>query len=151
MIAAALPRSPRLYLTLGLLCLAPACTSPQPLEILFDQQAYWNAGDIEGFMNSGYENSPSLTFYSGDSVTTGFEATLERYRQAYQADGKEMGALAFTEIEVTYLGTAHALVRGRWQLTFADQSQKGGLFSLIMFNGHDGWRILHDHTSSAAD
>jgi hypothetical protein len=150
MIAASPPIRPR-WLLLGLLCLAPACTSPQPLEILFDQQANWNDGDIEGFMNSGYENSPYLTFYSGDSITIGFEATLERYRQSYQAEGKEMGALAFTEIDVTYLGTSHALVRGRWQLTFADQSQKGGLFSLIMFHGHDGWRILHDHTSSAAD
>src|SRR2546427_11425070 len=52
-------------------------------DVLVRQQDAWNRHDLEAFM-SGYWNSPDLTFFSGANVTTGWQATLERYRKRYQ-------------------------------------------------------------------
>ena len=39
----------------------------------------WNRHDLDGFM-AGYWNSPELTFFSGAKQTSGWQATLDRYR-----------------------------------------------------------------------
>src|SRR5262245_32023430 len=83
--------------------------------ILNTQVAAWNKGDLEGFM-AGYWKSPEMSFYSGKTKTRGWDETLARYRKLYQAEGKEMGKLAFSELAIDLIGPDHALVRGRWQL-----------------------------------
>ena len=131
------------------LALLPACQAPlQPADIVEVQQEAWNAGDLERFVDLGYWKSPDLTFYSGGEVRRGFDELLERYRASYQAEGKEMGELAFSDAEVLMLDPANALVRGRWRLAFADGTTRGGLFTLLMHRLPGGWRIVHDHTSS---
>jgi beta-aspartyl-peptidase (threonine type) len=114
--------------------------------VLDEQVAAWNRGDLEGFM-AGYWPSPELSFYSGSTKTRGWQATLERYRKRYQSGGQEMGRLRFAEIEVDVLGAEHALVRGRWQLE-RKKDKPGGLFTLLFKRLPEGWRIVHDHTSS---
>ena len=140
----------------GLLLLAAASLAPagvpRPDEtkairgVLEAQVVAWNKGDLEGFM-AGYWKSPELSFFSGKTKTQGWQATLDRYRKRYQAEGKEMGKLAFSELQVEQLGADHALVKGRWQLTLKDGTP-GGLFTLIVRKRPEGWRIVHDHTSS---
>lgn len=113
--------------------------------VLDDQVAAWNKGDLEGFM-AGYWNSKDLTFYSGKDKRQGWKETLERYRQRYQGEGKEMGKLAFSELEITPIGADHALVKGRWHVEMK-KDKLAGLFTLILRKTPDGWRIVHDHTS----
>jgi len=115
-------------------------------KVLDDQVVAWNQGDLEGFMQ-GYWQSPELSFFSGGNKMAGWQATLERYRKKYQGEGKEMGKLAFRDLSIEVLGTDHALVKGRWQLTLKNETV-GGLFTLICRKMKDGWRIVHDHTSS---
>jgi beta-aspartyl-peptidase (threonine type) len=115
--------------------------------IVDEQEAAWNRGDIEGFMKSGYLQSPLLTFFSGGEDTRGFDPVLERYSKRYKSEGAEMGRLAFTKLEVVPLGDDFALARGRWDLDFDKQKDVGGLFSLVFRHPSDGWRIVHDHTS----
>ena len=114
--------------------------------VLDAQVLAWNKGDIPGFMQ-GYWQSPELSFYSGNNKTKGWKQTLERYQKKYQVEGKEMGKLAFTEIEIQVLSDDHALVTGRWRLELKKESV-GGLFTLIMKKMTPGWRIIHDHTSN---
>ena len=45
---------------------APA--TPEPLRVLRAQEAAWNRGDIDGFME-GYDRSESITFSSDRGVT----------------------------------------------------------------------------------
>jgi ketosteroid isomerase-like protein len=59
-----------------------------------------------------------------------------------------MGRLAFSGLEVVVLGPDAALARGRWQLLMSDGKRPGGLFTLILRKLPEGWRIIHDHTSS---
>src|SRR5207248_10197935 len=56
-------------------------------QLLTDQAAAWNRGDLDGFM-AGYWRDPNLTFFSEGTVTRGWDATMERYRKKYQAEGK---------------------------------------------------------------
>ncbi len=114
--------------------------------VLDAQVTAWNKGDLEGFM-AGYWQSPDLTFFSGKSRERGWQATLDRYRKRYQGEGREMGKLAFGEIDIAFLGPDHALVRGRWQLALRKEAP-GGLFTLIVRQTPAGWRIIHDHTSN---
>ncbi len=48
-------------------------------QILDDQVAAWNKGDLAGFMK-GYWNSEKLTFYSGKNKRQGWKETMERYK-----------------------------------------------------------------------
>ncbi|MGE0882855.1 MAG: DUF4440 domain-containing protein [Blastocatellales bacterium] len=115
--------------------------------VLEAQVAAWNAGKLEEFMD-GYWRSPNLTFFSGGRKLSGWDATIERYRKTYQADGKEMGKLQFSDLDIQMLGNAAAVVRGRWELTLSDGKKPGGLYTLIFRKFNDGWKIIHDHTSS---
>jgi len=114
-------------------------------KVLSDQQDAWNKGDLEGFM-AGYWSSDDLSFFSGPDATRGWKATLERYRKRYQGDGKEMGKLTFSEIDVTVLGPDAVLVRGHWKVKMS-KDEPSGLFTLVFKRFTDGWRIIHDHTS----
>jgi beta-aspartyl-peptidase (threonine type) len=115
-------------------------------QVLDAQVAAWNKGDLEAFL-AGYWNSPELSFFSAGDKTRGWQATLERYRKRYQSGGAEMGRLTFRELEVEVLGPDSAFVRGRWQLE-RKKDKPGGLFTLLFKRMPEGWRIVHDHTSS---
>src|SRR6202011_3284758 len=84
-------------------------------KVLEDQDAAWNRGDLPGFME-GYWHSPELSFYSGKDKRQGWQETFDRYRARYQGEGKEMGQVTFSELDIQLLGTDTALVRGRWKV-----------------------------------
>ena len=115
-------------------------------QMLDAQTAAWNRGDLEGFMN-GYWKSPELTFFSGDTIFKGWDATLERYRKSYKAPGKEMGQLTFTDETVQRMGPDGAVVSARWHLVFSNGDKKEGLTTVICKRFAIGWRIIHDHSS----
>jgi ketosteroid isomerase-like protein len=115
-------------------------------QVLQQQQAAWNHHDLEGFM-SGYWNSPQLTFFS-TTKTSGWQATLDRYRRTYQGEGKEMGTLAFSDLQIEELGPSAAFVRGNWKLTLSDGKTPHGFFTLVFRKFSEGWKIVHDHTSA---
>jgi len=110
------------------------------------QVAAWNKGDLEGYM-AGYWRSPDLEFYSGTTITKGWDATLERYKKRYQQGGNEMGTLDFSGVEVHTNASGVAWVSGHWHLKMKDGSDRGGLFTLIFHRTSVGWKIIHDHTS----
>ncbi len=117
--------------------------------LLVSQIEAWNHGKLEGFMQ-GYWQSPDLTFFSGATVTKGWEPTLLRYRQRYQSEGREMGKLEFQDLNIDLLSRRSAVVTGTWRLTMSDGKQPHGLFTLIFKRmAPEGWRIVHDHTSAA--
>jgi beta-aspartyl-peptidase (threonine type) len=137
------------FLTLGPLLVgadAPDAAAKKAIrQVLDDQAAAWNRGDLDGFMK-GYWKSDRLTFISGDKKTSGWQATLERYQKKYQGEGKEMGQLTFSDLDIDLLGPEAALVRGRFTLVLKG-SKPTGLFTLILKKLPEGWRIVHDHTS----
>jgi ketosteroid isomerase-like protein len=142
---------------LALLAWSSACgveTRPQPdgplaraiRPVLQAQVEAWNHGDLDGYM-AGYWNAPGLTFYSGGTITRGWQSTLDRYRRRYQGEGREMGRLEFEAVEIEPLGRDTALARGRWRLALSDGKELKGLFTVIMKEFPEGWKIIHDHSS----
>jgi beta-aspartyl-peptidase (threonine type) len=115
--------------------------------VLDAQVAAWNRGDIEGFMD-GYWRSGETVFVSGDTVTHGWQTVLDRYKKGYDTRDK-MGTLMFSELEIKLIGKDAAVATGRWQLTRASDTPHGR-FTLIFRRTQQGWRIVHDHTSSAS-
>lgn len=125
----------------------PIDTPQQQISIVLHQQTLaWNRGDLKGYM-AGYWNSPELTFFSGGTITKGWQPTLDRYRQRYQSGGREMGKLEFTELSIEMLGPESAVARGRWRLKMKNGEQPAGLFTVIFRKFPEGWRIIHDHSS----
>jgi len=110
------------------------------------QRDAWNKGDIEGYMQ-GYDKSDNTVFVSGDNVTRGWKTVLERYKKSYDSLEK-MGQLEFSDLEITLLSNDSAVVLGRWLLK-RSKDEPHGRFTLIFKKTESGWRIIHDHTSSA--
>jgi len=133
-------------------CAAPPTPAPDAVKevraVLAAQIDAWNHGDLDGFM-AGYWKSPDLVFFSNGTETRGWQATLDRYRKSYQAEGKQMGTLDFPELDVLALGTEAAMARGRWRLKMPDGKESSGMTSVIFRKLPEGWRIVHDHSSAA--
>lgn len=122
-------------------------SAPAAVQAVLDQQQRdWNEGNLDGFM-LGYANAPTTRFASGDRVLLGWQQVLDRYRTAY-GNRAAMGTLAFSDIDIAMMGPSHALAFGRWHLT-RDAGDLHGLFSLVFHKTHQGWRIIHDHTSKS--
>jgi ketosteroid isomerase-like protein len=113
--------------------------------LLASQAADWNRGDIDAFMR-GYWNSPETTFAGASGISRGWQTVSDRYHKNYP-DRATMGHLDFSEIEITPLGNDAALILGRWHLT-RDAGPVGGIFTLVARRFPEGWRIIHDHTST---
>jgi uncharacterized protein (TIGR02246 family) len=133
----------------AVLCALAAADKPADAvkAVLAEQVAAWNKGDLDRFLDT-YWDSDELTFFSGGAVTKGRKAVAERYRKNYRTEGKEMGKLSFSELEVELLGPDAAMARARWKLVTSKETL-GGLFTLILKKFPDGWKIVHDHTSRA--
>ncbi len=136
---------------IAILIIVNATGSSQPqdvrgelLGILDFQKESWNRQDLDGFM-AYYWKSEELTFQSGANRLHGWEALLERYKKSYS--GKNWGELDFTDLEVNLLGSDFAYVLGRWKLKLKD-SLREGVFTIIFKRFPEGWRIIHDHSSS---
>jgi ketosteroid isomerase-like protein len=114
--------------------------------VLEAQQAAWNRGDIQGFMD-GYDRADTTTFVSGDEVTLGWKTVLERYKQRYPSR-ERMGTLTFSELTIKPISPGYALADGRFQLKRANDSPSGR-FTLIFRLVNSNWRIIHDTTTSA--
>jgi ketosteroid isomerase-like protein len=110
------------------------------------QRVAWNRGDVAGYMD-GYARTADITFISGDSHTRGWQTVHDRYQKNYNSREK-MGTLTFSDLETTVLSVDSVMVLGRWHLQRTND-QPHGRFTLVFRRTRQGWRIIHDHTSSA--
>ncbi len=114
--------------------------------VLEEQVQAWNSGSIEGYMQ-GYWNSDETRFVSGGTMQKGWKNVLERYKKSYDSREK-MGTLEFNELTIRLLSPSTAVANGVWKLHRAGD-EPWGRFTLIVEKKKEGWRITHDHTSSA--
>ena len=134
--------------SLGALLVSAAlveAVAPDSVQAVLDaQEAAWNRGDIDGFME-GYARSPKTTFVSGDDVTRGWQTVRDRYAKKYDSREK-MGTLTFSDLTITPLCDDAAIVLGSWSLQ-RKEDQPHGKFTLLFRRLTEGWRIVLDHTS----
>jgi uncharacterized protein (TIGR02246 family) len=121
-------------------------------QVLAEQQAAWNRGDVETFMH-GYKDAPDTTFV-GSTVRKGYGAILASYRKHY-ANKAQMGRLTFSDVDVRLLPCAdgqarYAMVTGRFHLDRSEHgevAQDDGVYSLLWEKTAAGWKIILDHSS----
>jgi ketosteroid isomerase-like protein len=133
----------------GIAC-ALAQSMPDPGKeinsVILAQTAAWNSGDIGGYMQE-YWKSDSLLFTSGGRIQRGWKATYEKYKKSYGSKSK-MGRLEFSGLEINVLSPDAAWVFGHWELHRETDHPKG-VFTLVFRKFAEGWKIVHDHTSSS--
>jgi len=118
----------------------------QNIKTVLDAQVEaWNRADITTFMDY-YWKSDELSFQSGNGRRLGWEALLKRYQTNYPVD--KMGTLTFKDLSFKIMSKKIAYVLGRFFLLYPDNTTKEGLFTIIFKRLPEGWRIIHDHTSS---
>jgi ketosteroid isomerase-like protein len=124
----------------------PAADTAAIRKTLDDSAVAWSRGDLDGFM-AAYEDSPETAFVTPQGVLRGWAPVRERYRKTY-GQGNALGALSFSDFEVTALGSDYAIAYGRFHLKQPGaKAEQTGVFDLIMHRTEKGWRILSDHTS----
>jgi ketosteroid isomerase-like protein len=116
--------------------------------MLINQVAAWNRGDVDGYMH-GYWDSDSTVFTSGGTLTKGYREVLLRYKKSYD-NREKMGKLDFHDLVIQQLSPSVAVAMGVWQL-MRKTDKPWGRFTLIVEKKPEGWRITHDHTSSAGN
>lgn len=116
-------------------------------DVLANQAAAWNRGDLTGYMD-GYAKLDTLVFTSGGKIRKGWQATFDAYKAKYDTAPGTMGHLEFEILQVDNLGADGAIVLGNWKLTGAEHPGSG-VFTVIFERRPEGWKIVHDHTSSA--
>jgi len=116
------------------------------IKTLLDQQvAAWNSGDLDGYMR-GYWKSDSLIFTSSGFIFRGWDSTLQRYKSAYTTQ-EAMGIVTFSNLDIDVLSSRSAWVFGNWSLQNKGATPHG-VFTLVLKKYPEGWRIIHDHTST---
>ena len=136
----------RLILLLLALPVMAAAPEDRIRQVLDDQTAAWNRGDIAGFME-GYDKSESTTFVNA-TITKGHAQVLASYLKRYPTREK-MGTLKFSGLEIRPLGSDYASVIGHFHLdrTAEAGGEASGIFTLLFHRTAQGWKIILDHTS----
>jgi len=112
--------------------------------LLVQQTETWNRGDINGFMQTYWQND-SLMFIGKDGVTWGWKNTLERYKKGYP-DKETMGQLSFEVIQTKKLSAEYFFVVGKWMLK-RNAGDLSGYYNLLMKRIKGQWKIIADHSS----
>ena len=113
-------------------------------QLMEEQSAAWNRGDIDGFMKGYWEND-SLMFIGKSGVTYGWDNTLKNYKKGYP-DTAAMGKLTFTLIQVKRLSKRYYHVTGKWFLK-RSIGDIGGHYTLLFEKTNGRWVIIADHSS----
>ncbi len=113
-------------------------------QIMADQAAAWNTGNIDEFMK-GYWNNDSLVFVNQTGLSYGYATTLAGYKKRYDSPDK-MGQLFFTLLSIKQLSPDYCFVVGKWLLK-RKIGDVGGIYSLLFRKIGGRWQIVVDHTS----
>jgi beta-aspartyl-peptidase (threonine type) len=135
-------------------CARPSPQSPaSPAELGADLEAQlqrsavaWNSGDLAGFMED-YARDSLTTFMGARAPVYGWTTIRDHYAPSFQP-GARRDSLRFERFAVRPLSPTLALVTARFMLHRGDSVTASGPFTLVMERRPDGWKILHDHTSS---
>ena len=113
-------------------------------KMLFAQVMEWNKGNIDGYMKGYWEND-SLLFIGSKGPRYGYEATLQRYKEAYP-DTAYMGKLISKITSVQKLSDEYYFIVGTWALN-RSVGNVNGSYTLLIRKIKGKWVIVCDHSS----
>jgi len=113
-------------------------------KVLYAQQAAWNNGDIEKFME-GYWKSEELSFVGKSGPTYSWASTLSNYQKGYP-NREVMGTLKFDIHNIRSVAQNVCYMIGKYTLT-RKNDMPSGHFTLLWEKKNGQWLITSDHTS----
>jgi ketosteroid isomerase-like protein len=116
------------------------------VKVLLTQQAAWNRGDIDAFVQT-YKDAPD-TLMVTHQISHSFAGLVEEYKRDYPTKAA-MGTLSFSELEARPLDASFAIVVGKYHLERGkkDGGNAEGVFSVVLEKTDKGWKIVLDHTT----
>lgn len=121
-----------------------AADSAAVVQEMARQEAAWNRGDIDAFMES-YWKSDDLQFIGANGPTYGWQQTLDNYKRRYP-DREAMGRLSFDILTLNRRSPTVMSLIGKFHLQRSIGDLEG--FFLLIWQKIDGrWLIVADHTS----
>lgn len=106
----------------------------------------WNRGDLESFL-SDYAAESTTTFIDGRRSRAGIDFIRGVYAPRFSGRVRR-DSLHFEEVEARHLSETLGLVTARFILQRGSEITASGPFTLVMERRPEGWKILHDHSSS---
>jgi hypothetical protein len=114
--------------------------------LLTESAKAWNDGDLEGFL-SWYKRGSETTFLGSSGLIHGWDAIRDRYVASYFGPDAVRDSLRFEELETRPLAGWLGLATARYVLFQGDSVTATGVFTLVVENTPEGWRIIHDQSS----
>lgn len=114
--------------------------------LLRTSAAAWNGGDLDGFL-SWYRRGAETTYIGSGGLLRGWEAIRQRYAPLFEP-GASRDSLRFEGLETRALGAKRGLATARYVLFRGDSTTSTGVFTLVLEETPEGWRIVHDHSSA---
>lgn len=132
----------------------PAATDPEALRtavdgLLTESAEAWNAGDLDGFLY-WYKSGLETTYIGSSGLIHGWDAIRARYAPTFEP-GAERDSLRFEGLETRPVGPGLGLATARYVLFQGDSITSEGVFTLVLEETAEGWRIVHDHSSALAN
>lgn len=115
-------------------------------EMLHRSADAWNAGDLSGFLEP-YRQGTETTYIGSSGLRQGSGEIRTRYAPLFRP-GAERDSLRFVDLRVRQLDGDHALAVGRYVLHREGRRTDTGMFTLVLEEFDEGWRIVHDHSSA---
>lgn len=125
----------------------PAALHAAVDSLLDDSERCWNGGDLDGFLY-WYKRDERTSFMGSSGPRYGWETIRSGYAPRFQP-GASRDSLRFDNLETRPLGAKLGLATARYVLLRGDSITSTGIFTLILEETSEGWRIVHDHSNEA--
>ncbi len=113
--------------------------------LLDDSERAWNGGDLEGFLY-WYKRGEQTSFMGSNGPRHGWETIRSGYAARFEP-GASRDSLRFENLETRPLGAGVGLATARFVLFQGDSITSTGIFTLVLEQTEEGWRIVHDHSN----
>jgi len=128
---------------------APAAQRQEILDFVKAYADATNRGDMTAYVDM-YSRRSDLIVVNDGEITRGIDAVRNEANQTLGLEGSYK--ISVGTIDVVPLGQTRAIAVFPFAMTV--QSQQGPVqiraaMTLVLEKGSQGWRIIHDHTSSA--
>ncbi|MCH7643901.1 MAG: nuclear transport factor 2 family protein [Myxococcales bacterium] len=113
--------------------------------VLSAQGEAWNRGDLVDYMASIARGEHTRHIFNNE-ITVGYTA-IEARLQARYPDPSDMGAISYSDLDVSVLAPDAASAFAHWTFQHGDNTF-AGVFTLIFREINGSWVIVHDHSTA---
>jgi ketosteroid isomerase-like protein len=122
----------------------PPSDEEQVYHVILDQVKYWNAHDIEHYMECFWKSPDLLVINDGEQVI-GWAEVLATYQRGFP-NRDEMGVSTLQRVKIERLGENFFLALS-WFTIHAAGRDSYSTDTMIFRKFPEGWRIVSDHSS----